>query len=84
MLCDGDYARALDDIEKDERANKKLLHRLTMSKTFIPGKQRHRLELGAGISKCSQIEPLSSTGKVGRNDPCPCGSEVKHKRCCMK
>ena len=21
-------------------------------------------------------------GKVGRNDPCPCGSGQKHKRCC--
>jgi preprotein translocase subunit SecA len=22
--------------------------------------------------------------KVGRNDPCPCGSGQKHKRCCAK
>ncbi|MDA3799472.1 MAG: SEC-C metal-binding domain-containing protein [Kiritimatiellae bacterium] len=22
--------------------------------------------------------------KVGRNDPCPCGSGKKHKKCCMK
>jgi uncharacterized protein YchJ len=22
-------------------------------------------------------------GKVGRNDPCPCGSGQKFKRCCM-
>ena len=21
--------------------------------------------------------------KVGRNDPCPCGSGLKHKKCCM-
>ena len=21
---------------------------------------------------------------VGRNDPCPCGSGKKHKRCCLK
>jgi uncharacterized protein len=21
-------------------------------------------------------------GKIGRNDPCPCGSGLKHKRCC--
>lgn len=24
----------------------------------------------------------STTGPVGRNDPCPCGSGTKHKRCC--
>jgi uncharacterized protein YecA (UPF0149 family) len=22
------------------------------------------------------------TGRVGRNDPCPCGSRLKFKRCC--
>lgn len=24
-----------------------------------------------------------STPKVGRNDPCPCGSGKKHKKCCL-
>ncbi len=29
--------------------------------------------------------PLERTGvKVGRNDPCPCGSGKKYKKCCMK
>ncbi|MEX1330004.1 MAG: SEC-C metal-binding domain-containing protein, partial [Desulfobacterales bacterium] len=23
------------------------------------------------------------TVKVGRNDPCPCGSGLKHKKCCL-
>lgn len=23
------------------------------------------------------------TAKVGRNDPCPCGSKAKFKRCCI-
>ncbi len=26
----------------------------------------------------------SSTPKVGRNDPCPCGSGKKYKHCCLK
>lgn len=26
---------------------------------------------------------VRETVKVGRNDPCPCGSGKKHKRCCM-
>jgi len=25
---------------------------------------------------------ISNTGKVGRNDPCPCGSGKKYKKCC--
>ena len=24
------------------------------------------------------------TGKVGRNDPCPCGSGSKYKKCCQE
>jgi preprotein translocase subunit SecA len=26
--------------------------------------------------------PVRTRGKVGRNDPCPCGSGKKYKRCC--
>jgi hypothetical protein len=28
------------------------------------------------------ISPVRTTPKVGRNDPCPCGSGKKHKKCC--
>ncbi len=27
-------------------------------------------------------EPVAVTAKVGRNDPCPCGSGKKYKKCC--
>ena len=27
--------------------------------------------------------PVSSTPKVGRNDPCSCGSGLKYKKCCL-
>ena len=29
-------------------------------------------------------EPLPRRSKVGRNDPCPCGSGKKFKRCCIR
>jgi len=31
-----------------------------------------------------QNEDLKDRPQVGRNDPCPCGSGRKHKKCCMK
>jgi preprotein translocase subunit SecA len=32
-----------------------------------------------------KLEPLRNLGKkVGRNDPCPCGSGKKFKSCCMR
>ncbi len=31
-----------------------------------------------------KIQPIISTEpKIGRNDPCPCGSGKKHKKCCL-
>ncbi|MGB0715243.1 MAG: SEC-C metal-binding domain-containing protein [Phycisphaerae bacterium] len=30
------------------------------------------------------VEPIKSEGKVERNDPCPCGSGKKFKKCCGK
>jgi preprotein translocase subunit SecA len=29
-------------------------------------------------------EPLIRGPKIGRNDPCPCGSGKKYKKCCGK
>lgn len=29
-------------------------------------------------------EPIRIEKKVGRNDPCPCGSGKKYKKCCGK
>jgi uncharacterized protein YecA (UPF0149 family) len=28
------------------------------------------------------VDPVAAVTKVGRNDPCPCGSGKKHKKCC--
>ena len=42
-----------------------------------PGEERsHGI---AGVT-----EAVRAMGKVGRNDPCPCGSGQKYKRCCIK
>ena len=27
-------------------------------------------------------EPLQAAPRIGRNEPCPCGSGKKYKRCC--
>jgi uncharacterized protein YecA (UPF0149 family) len=30
------------------------------------------------------VEPIKTQGGTGRNDPCPCGSGKKYKKCCGK
>ena len=35
-------------------------------------------------NQTKSIEPLPINKKIGRNDPCPCGSGKKYKHCCGK
>jgi preprotein translocase subunit SecA len=38
-----------------------------------------------GTQADQKLEPIRNMGpKVGRNDPCPCGSGKKYKQCCMR
>jgi SEC-C motif len=32
----------------------------------------------------THILPIRTEPKIGRNDPCPCGSGKKYKKCCLK
>ena len=38
--------------------------------------------VGAG-DKTLKRQPTLRKAKVGRNDPCPCGSGKKYKNCCL-
>lgn len=35
-------------------------------------------------NKAASTSPVKNDDKVGRNDPCPCGSGKKYKKCCGK
>ena len=36
----------------------------------------------AGTERAERPEPIKTARRVGRNDPCPCGSGKKFKKCC--
>lgn len=38
---------------------------------------------GLFSSSFSATSPIRNKKKVGRNDPCPCGSNKKYKKCCI-
>ena len=42
------------------------------------------LDAGARIASESQTPFVRRDRKVGRNEPCPCGSGKKYKACCGK
>ena len=61
----------------------------TSEPAALPGSRiREQQEAAISASKGpsdSKPEPVRNTGrKVGRNDPCPCGSGKKFKACCMR
>ena len=48
----------------------------------VPDELSSSQESGFGMKQ--NIAVVRSTPKVGRNDPCPCGSGLKYKKCCGK
>jgi len=49
----------------------------------MPMEGAQNLQSGGDDSKAASTQPKKKE-KVGRNDPCPCGSGKKYKKCCGK
>ncbi len=47
-------------------------------------RQQQQLQYQAGPAQAEAPKPVRTGAKVGRNDPCPCGSGKKYKKCCGK
>jgi preprotein translocase subunit SecA len=47
-------------------------------------RQQEQLQYQAGPAQAEAPKPVRAGAKVGRNDPCPCGSGKKYKKCCGK
>jgi preprotein translocase subunit SecA len=44
-------------------------------------RQQQEMQLQTGAAQAEQPKPIRTGAKVGRNDPCPCGSGKKYKKC---
>jgi preprotein translocase subunit SecA len=52
--------------------------------TFVLSRGRENAQSGGGETEDGKGVTVRREGKkVGRNDPCPCGSGKKYKRCCL-
>jgi hypothetical protein len=71
------------------------LNQLLEEREDLPAQDRQEamdaIDLLGGIPTARAVaaaalgrEERMKTGKVGRNDPCPCGSGLKYKKCCGK
>lgn len=57
---------------------------LTSAPTIIPGPNMRRMGYTQEEAQRIADEAWANRTKVGRNDPCPCGSGKKYKNCCGK
>ncbi len=56
-------------------------------KEYLPSEDIRLLEKGARkqkYGKTQRVVTVREGPKIGRNDPCPCGSGKKYKKCCGK
>ena len=48
-------------------------------------KDEEKMVIGRGEDQGEEVkQPIRRGKKIGRNDPCPCGSGKKYKKCCGK
>ena len=51
------------------------------SKASLPGEEEQRAAASARQGEQQRTMPIKNAPKIGRNDPCPCGSGKKYKNC---
>ncbi len=66
---------------EDKNYIKRLKRHYNLFKDEIK-KEEKKMQKQVGITN-SSYTVLSARPKVGRNDPCPCGSGKKYKKCCL-
>ncbi|UCD18701.1 MAG: SEC-C domain-containing protein [Candidatus Zixiibacteriota bacterium] len=58
-------------------------HQDTVGMGFGSARQAEEANPMVAASQRGKAQPVKREGKkVGRNDPCPCGSGKKYKKCC--
>lgn len=67
----------------EAQAQELVVESLAHPRTPAPQPQHLAVQHFAKQSQFEKPQPAVST-KVGRNEPCPCGSTLKYKRCCGK
>jgi preprotein translocase subunit SecA len=69
---------------RDETVRRMFLVRLAPRQEVK--RERVAKETGTGAANNAQVkkQPVRKAKKAGPNDPCPCGSGLKYKKCCMQ
>ena len=68
---------------QEETTRRMFLFRIQQNQPLKREKVAKVTAAGAGGDGSVKREPVKKKVKVGRNDPCPCGSGKKYKNCCL-
>jgi len=60
----------------------KYLFHIDVKKDKVEIKETDMSSLSTNKEETTKKQPVVSKDKIGRNDPCPCGSGKKYKKCC--
>ncbi len=74
---------AMNNAIREETTRRLFLFRIQKNETLKREKVAKVTAAGAATDKSVKKEPMKKKVKVGRNDPCPCGSGKKYKNCCL-
>ena len=76
--------RLLSEKERLEQEEQRLLLEKESAERALRELKTKEQLLRRQIAEEQSQHESSSKRKVGRNDPCPCGSGKKYKKCCLK
>ena len=77
-----DMFEAMNDAIKEEIVRRVFLVRIKTNEEIKRQRVAKVTGEGAGGDKTVKRQPIVKKIKVGPNDPCPCGSGKKYKKCC--
>jgi len=81
MLVTGDKDRLMVELFFTSEGVLKDVEWANITMSDVSDSDMERLKSIADMLKENRIE---KAGKIGRNDPCPCGSGKKYKKCCLQ
>jgi preprotein translocase subunit SecA len=70
------------DQQRQQQAAQSSVEDFTRNIQRKKDKEMAQLQFVGGEASSAPAQPVIKGAKVGRNDPCPCGSGKKYKRCC--
>ncbi|TNF50252.1 preprotein translocase subunit SecA, partial [bacterium] len=70
---------------REEAVKTLFMVQVTQEEETLPRRREQQISLGRGDSGGDRAKPKTvkrKEAKIGRNEPCPCGSGKKYKKCC--